>query len=115
MAALFAAMRWARTTPSPSPAGRSAVATIIERLRLRPAAATGARFALDAGHGAQRLPVVPTLATVGLTVALGVGAIVVHTNLDRLVGTPARYGQPWDYAVSSTVAEHESAMREAAR
>ena len=115
MATLFAAMRWTRTTPSPSPAGRSAVATIIDRLRLRPAAATGARFALDAGHGAQRLPVIPTLATVGLTVALGVGAIVVHTNLEQLVGSPTRYGQPWDFAVSSTVAEQESAMRETAR
>ena len=95
---------WARTTQPPTPAGRSAVATLIERLRLRPAAATGARFALDAGHGAQRLPVIPTLADRHRhRRRWRAAAIVVHTNLDRTLTTPARFGQPWDFAVSGTV------------
>ena len=109
--ATVAARRWARTNRSATPTGRSAAATLIERLRLRPAAATGARFALDAGAGAQRMPVVPTLATVSATIAIGVAALVVHTNLDRVLAEPARYGQPWDYAVAGR-AEHESLMRE---
>ena len=109
--ATVAARRWARTNRSATPTGRSAAATLIERLRLRPAAATGARFALDAGAGAQRLPVVPTLATVSATIAIGVAAIVVHTNLDRMLTSPARYGQPWDYAVAGR-AENEPMMRE---
>jgi ABC-type lipoprotein release transport system permease subunit len=114
VAATVAASRWARTTPSPLPAGRSAVAAIIERLRLRPPAATGARFALDAGTGNQRLPVVPTLATVSATVAIAIAAIVVHTNLEHLVSTPAQYGQPWDLAVSALDPTLEPVMRDAA-
>ncbi len=86
----------------------------IERLRFRPAAATGARFALDAGHGAQRLPVIPTLLTVTATIAVAAAAIVVHTNLDRMLTTPARFGQPWAFAVSATI-DHEDGMREARR
>ena len=109
--ATVAARRWARTHRSATPTGRSAAATLIEKLRLRPAAATGARFALDAGTGAQRMPVVPTLATVSATIAIGVAALVVHTNLDRVLAEPARYGQPWDYAVAGR-AEHESLMRD---
>ena len=89
------------------------MATLIESLRFRPAAATGARFALDAGHGAQRLPVVPTLLTVTATIAVAAAAIVVHTNLDRMLTTPARFGQPWAFAVSATI-DHEEGMRELA-
>ena len=72
-------------------------ALLIEGLGLRPAPATGARFALDAGRGRQRLPVIPTLVTVTATIAVGVAAIVVHTDLDRMLTTPARFGQPWAY------------------
>jgi hypothetical protein len=107
------AARWARTTPTSTPTGRGLVAALIERFRLRPAAATGARFALDPAHGAQRLPVVPTLLTVTATVAVGAAALVVHTNLDRMLSTPARFGQPWTYAVSATI-DHEDGMRELA-
>ena len=106
------AIRWARTTQPPTPTGR-AVATLIESLRLRPAAATGARFALDPANGAQRLPVIPTLLTVIATIAVGAAAIVVHTNLDMTLTTPARFGQPWAFAVSGTV-EDEDAIRELA-
>jgi predicted lysophospholipase L1 biosynthesis ABC-type transport system permease subunit len=107
------AIRWARTAPAPAPASRGLVATLIENFRLRPAAATGARFALDAGHGAQRLPVIPTLLTVTATVAVGATAMVVHTNLERMLSTPARFGQPWAFAVSATI-DHEDGMREVA-
>jgi hypothetical protein len=94
-----AAVRWARAEPAPAQARRSLVAALVGGLRLRPPAATGARFALDRGTGQERLPVAPTLVTVTAVVALVVGAAVVSANLDRLFGEPGRFGQPWALGV----------------
>ena len=111
--AAAAATRWATTTPTPIRTGQGAAGAVIKSLRLRPAPATGARFALDSGAGRQRLPVVPTLLAVTATVALGVAAIVVHTNLGHMLATPERFGQPWVYSVTGRV-DHEAAMLELA-
>ena len=94
-----AAVRWARAQRAPAPARRSPMAALVEALRLRPPAATGARFALDRGTGQERLPVAPTLVTVTAVVALVVGAALVSANLDRVVGDPERFGQPWALGV----------------
>ena len=68
--------------------------------RLRPALATGVRFAL---HSPARssTPVRPALAG-ALVGVLGLVAVaVVGASLQRLVDTPARWGTPWDVAVNA--------------
>ncbi len=58
-------------------------------------AATGARFALEAGPAARRLPVRSTLGAAVAAVTVVVDLLVVAVSLDGLLGTPARYGAPW--------------------
>ena len=108
------AMRWSRTDASSAPARRSLIAVAVGGMRIRPPAATGARFALDAGTGTQRLPVAPTLLTVTAVVAVVVGAAVLSANLDRLLTEPARFGQPWVLAVTVDVDDPEATSRLAA-
>jgi ABC-type lipoprotein release transport system permease subunit len=98
---LIAAALWARSpawrarrsgrTPAPSE-----LAVISG---LSPAGATGARFALVRGAGRYRLPVASTIAAATTAVALAVGLLVVSHSLDGLLGTPDRYGAPWDAGV----------------
>lgn len=70
-------------------------------VRLGPVATTGLAFALQPGRGARATPVRPALAgaVAGLIGVVGVG--VVGASMGRLVDTPARYGAPWDVAVSA--------------
>jgi len=93
--AMLASARWARSSAEERSATRTWLATVGAGLRLRPQATTGASFALDPGSGAARLPVLPTLAAVTATVAVTIGAVVVHGNLTRLFDSPVQYGQPW--------------------
>lgn len=78
-------------------------ANVAERAgaRLGPVATAGLAFALQPGRGTRAVPVRPALAgaVAGLIGVVGVG--VVGASMGRLVDTPARYGAPWDVAVSA--------------
>jgi hypothetical protein len=65
---------------------------------LRPAPATGLRFALFAPRTLS-VPVRPALVGACMGILGLVGVAVVGTSLDRLVGTSARWGTPWDLVV----------------
>lgn len=75
--------------PGPAAAGVGAVGSI------------GLAFALRPGRGGRAAPVRPALAgaVVGLTGVVGVG--VIGASMGRLVDSPARFGAPWDVAVSA--------------
>jgi hypothetical protein len=74
----------------------------------------GARFALEPGRGRRAVPVRAALGGAALGVAGVVGAIVVATNLDRLVTTPARYGTPVQLSLEVSNAERELLVSELA-
>jgi hypothetical protein len=73
---------------------------LIVASRLRPVPAEGARLALDAGTGARRLPVVPTLIAAATGMAVATGALVVAASLSGLFHDGSRYGRGWDLEVS---------------
>ena len=64
-------------------------------------AALGMRMALQPGQGRMTAPVRSAL--VGLTVSLAAltAVLVFGASLDRLLGTPTRYGQHWNLAMES--------------
>jgi hypothetical protein len=82
--------------------GSRRVPTVVEGTarRLRPAPATGVRFAL---HSPPRssTPVRPALAGAVVGVLGLVAVAVVGASLQRLVDTPARWGTTWDVAVNA--------------
>lgn len=92
-------------------AGRGRVAArapgVGERIgaRLGPVATTGLAFALQPGRGPRAAPVRPALAGAVAGLAGVVAAVVVGASMGRLVDTPARYGAPWDVAVSAQGAD----------
>ena len=80
--------------------GASRVPRFVERTArvLRPAPATGVRFALHAPARASA-PVRPALVGALVGAAGLVAVAVVGASLQRLVDTPARWGTTWDVAV----------------
>jgi ABC-type lipoprotein release transport system permease subunit len=103
LAAVLVALRLARAHPVPAQADLSVPAIVDGTARrLRPAPATGVRFALHAPAGSST-PVRPALAG-ALVAVLGVVAVaVVGASLQRLVDTPRRWGTTWDVAVDAAV------------
>ena len=80
------------------PASPSASVSRLAALGVPPVAVMGARLALEPGSGRRAVPVrsalIGTIVSVaGVTAALAFGA-----SLDRLVGTPTRYGWTVDFA-----------------
>jgi ABC-type lipoprotein release transport system permease subunit len=118
IAALVAAARWAsRSATSASTASSgtiSPIASVTERLGLRPAAAMGSRFALEPGRGPRRSPVIPMLVGSTAAVTVVVGALVITSSLTGLLETPALYGATWDLQVSGEDRSREIGERLAA-
>jgi hypothetical protein len=82
------------------------------RLGAGPVAATGVRLAFD-----RRPPALPVRSALGgVTVAvLGVAAVLTFSaSLDRLVGSPDRWGYPWDLMLNFTSADVDRAADEVA-
>ena len=85
----------------------SVVGRRLARAGAGPAAVIGARSALEPGRGRTAVPVRATLigATVGV---VGVVAVLVFgASLDRLVGTPSRYGWGWDVVANTRISERD--------
>ena len=100
LAALTAA-RVVRTGVAPSASGRPAAG--LSMLGRRAPALAGMAFALRGGHrGPGTRGTVPVRATLAVTVLGVCGVVAVATfshSLDRLAGTPARYGWVADFAI----------------
>jgi ABC-type lipoprotein release transport system permease subunit len=83
-----------------SPAtGRERAGRGLSRLGRRASTVAGARFALDPGRGATRVPIRSSLAGVVVGVAGLVAACTFAGSLDRLVASPVRWGWKADFAV----------------
>ncbi len=90
----------------------NAAVQALVRVGAGPYQIAGARFALEPGRGRRAIPVRAALGGAALGVAGVVGAIVVATNLDRLVTTPARYGTPVQLSLEVSNAERELLVSE---
>lgn len=96
--ALGPALWRARTAQRVRPADRQRTRTLrlIERFRIRPAAAVGVHFAVDPGHGANAVPIRSTIVGFTLTVALLTGVLGFSASLNHLLDTERLYGWTWD-------------------
>lgn len=83
-----------RDDPATTPGPAGPVQAMMGRLS--PAAGTGLRMALHAGHGRTAVPARSTLLTVVLAIAGVVVALGFAASLDRLTITPRLYGRTWD-------------------
>jgi len=83
-----------RGADRPSGASRVAAAT-----GLPVAAATGIRFALEPGRGANAVPVRSAILGAVLAVTIVTTTFTFGASLDTLVARPALYGWNWNYAV----------------
>jgi hypothetical protein len=87
----------------------------LARAGAGPYQVAGAQFALQPGRARRAVPIRAALGGAALGVAGVVGAMVVVTNLERLVTTPQRYGAPADLALETSVAGREEFVAELAR
>jgi hypothetical protein len=83
------------------PARPSVVPRLSGALGLRPAAATGMRFALDPGHGRNAVPVRSAILGSALAVVALLSTVIFGASLDTLVSTPRLYGWNWSYLLNS--------------
>ncbi len=96
-AAFVSSALWSRRRVTTAKAtSLSVVAVLATRFGFGPAPTMGSRFALEPGHGTRHAPVVPSLLGSAVAVTVVVGALVLTTSLDGLVGSSERYGAPWD-------------------
>jgi ABC-type lipoprotein release transport system permease subunit len=58
-------------------------------------------MALEAGRGRSSVPVVSSLAAVGLGVTVLVASLTFQASLDHLLGTPRLYGATWDVSFTN--------------
>ena len=111
-AAAMSSSLWSRATFAGSSTTMvSAVARVCERLGLGPGSAMGLRFAFERGRGPRRVPVVSALIGATAAITVVVGALVLSASLDGLLGSPARYGAPWDMLVRTGDETEEVAGR----
>ncbi len=89
-----------RGAGQPAPAARSRLAAALAGLDGAPAAAIGARMAVEPGQGRSAVPVRSALTGTAVAVAAVVAALVFGASLARLVGTPRLYGQDWGLGLS---------------
>lgn len=82
----------ARTAATGSPS----LVERLGRLGLPPTALSGIRMALDPGRGSTAVPTRTTIAGAVIAIAATATAFTFVASLDRLVETPALYGQTWD-------------------
>jgi ABC-type lipoprotein release transport system permease subunit len=108
LAAATAARRMARASASSSAAPVGIVSRLSSR-RLPVGALCGVDLALGTGRGGRRSAARSAsrtaIAGVALATVAGVGALVLGTSVDRLVGTPELFGWTWDYTAESGAAE----------
>jgi putative ABC transport system permease protein len=109
-AVALSARRRGVITPQPNVAVRALV-----RAGAGPYQIAGARLALEPGRGRRAMPVRAALGGAALGVAGVVGAMVVATNLDRLVGSPDRYGAPAQLSLEVSSEDREARIAELAR
>jgi putative ABC transport system permease protein len=100
-------MRRSSTAPRPTRAVKA-----MARAGASPYQVAGAQFALEPSHERRGVPVRTAHAGAALAVAGVVGAIVVGTNLERLVTSPQRYGTPAELALEVAVAERTALVHE---
>jgi ABC-type lipoprotein release transport system permease subunit len=104
-AAALAAWRAIRQIGEPAKA-RSRVSPIADRLAragASPTAVTGTRMALEPGHGSTAVPTRTTIAGAAIAIAAIATALTFIASLNRLVDTPALYGQTWDVQMGDGV------------
>jgi hypothetical protein len=77
------------------------VADAVSRAGVPEPAALGTRMALEPGRGRTAVPVRSTLAVAIVAVTGIVGALTFGRSLDRLSGSPARYGWPASLAIET--------------
>ncbi len=81
-------------------APRSRAACVAATSGLPPSAVTGVRFALEAGHGRNAVPVRSAIVGAALAMIVVVGTVTFGTSLHTLVSRPSLYGWNWDYVLS---------------
>jgi hypothetical protein len=74
---------------------------LIARLNLSPPMATGVRFALEPGSGANTVPVRSAIFGTALAVIALITTVTFGASLNTLVSTPRLYGWNWDFALAS--------------
>ena len=80
---------------------RSSASFRAERfMGLPPAAATGVRFAIQSGRGADAVPVRSAIVGAVLAVTVVTTTVTFGASLDHLVATPRLYGWNWNYALA---------------
>jgi hypothetical protein len=94
--------------PHPGLAGRPAGPLRGLRFGRSPAMAAGVRMALAGGS---RGPVRATLAAAAVAAVVAVTAFTFAASFHHLLGTPALYGQTWDYESYSGPAQAPSTVR----
>lgn len=84
-----------------APVRPSVVPRLSGVLGLRPAAATGMRFALDPGQGRTAVPVRSAILGSALAVVALLATVTFGSSLDTLVSTPRLYGWNWSFLLNS--------------
>ena len=77
-------------------AGTTITARVTARLGLSPVPTTGARMALESGHGRTAVPVRSAIAGVAVAVVGVVAVLTFASSLDRLIASPVSWGWTWD-------------------
>ena len=103
---LGGALAWLAWRAAGQPTGRAATRPLAlistsRRIGLPVSVLTGIRYALERGHGRQRVPVRATLAGSVVAVTALAVLLVFSTSLTALVRHPVRYGWNWSTLVQS--------------
>jgi hypothetical protein len=102
-----------RSARRPVAARGVGVARLTELLRLRPAAAVGTTFALNAGPGRDGVPVRSAILGATLATVALLSTVTFGSSLDTLVSTPRLYGWNWNYDLTSGGGDIPGALAQA--
>jgi hypothetical protein len=81
--------------------GGSSLVRVATRSGLSPTAATGIRFAVEPGSGANAVPVRSAIVGGSLAIVVVVATLIFGASLSTLVSRPALYGWNWSYELRS--------------
>ena len=81
-------------------AGNPVIVHTDRLLSLPPPAATGIRFALQSGTGADAVPMRSAILGAALAVMVLIATVTFGASLDHLVSTPRLYGWNWSYVLA---------------
>ncbi|HJR19572.1 MAG TPA: FtsX-like permease family protein [Actinomycetota bacterium] len=82
----------------------SRIASLVSALGASIPAVTGARLALERGHGRSAVPVYSSMSVVALGIAAFVAASIFANSLKFMIDRPELYGVSWDGVITTWIA-----------